>query len=134
MNTQEVLRLIADQLDAGQDPRDLWEVRLRCCWEYPSTADLIARLAFSGGARLKPKTHMVHGVECPAPMSEEPRINDEYWSISFISKSWVMEHSWNDCAGDRSRFEKGVAFHSKFDALANVKALYPGLFEGDSNE
>lgn len=132
MNTQEVLRLIADQIDAGQDPLELWQIKEGDGWVKAANQPTLLTCSLSECMRLKPKTHMVHGVECPAPMSEAPDILDTRWGVNTIVKEGVSSCAYTDHYA--LALSRGMLFATEADALANAKARYPELFTGEDDE
>jgi hypothetical protein len=69
---------------------------------------------------IKPKTYMMNGVECPAPYSEKPEIDDEYWVFGV---DIVFSSTWSDNEHNLSRFNRGNCFKSEADAQATFDAV-----------
>lgn len=77
--------------------------------------------------RVKPATHIINGIECPAPLSVEPEMDAEYWYVTTIHSATIGEFSWGGDIQDLHIFKIGNCFATKEDALANFYAHYPHM-------
>lgn len=79
--------------------------------------------------RVKPRTHRINGIECPAPLRVEPDVEVEYYHIDTTGTSKVGSYRWADydCSIDRHLFKMGNCFATREDALANFYAHYPHM-------
>lgn len=95
------------------------------CWYDCPNSDSICP---DGGAeyRVKPSTHVVNGVECPAPMSELPAVDEDYFYVDPSGDPGINESYWSSDWIDQWRFKCGI-FHTQEDALANFYAHYPHM-------
>lgn len=74
------------------------------------------------------RTHLVNGVEVPAPMIRSPDINRKAWFIDPCEETGVDYYPWRDTDTTcKLLFKRGEIFKTEGDALLNAKARWQGL-------
>lgn len=76
--------------------------------------------------KFKPKTHIVNGIECPAPFDVMPQIRECFYIIEYNAD--VVDYTVNENNFWQLRlFEIGNCFKSEADARLNALAHWPKL-------
>jgi hypothetical protein len=121
MNTVELLRYVADNLEAG---RSVGHGLLHKGEE--SRAENISELAYMcpESYSLAPRTRIINGVEVPAPMDKEPAAGSTYWCEAPAAGNCSFRASWVGDPADKMRFRRGQCYDSPEAAAANCKARY----------
>lgn len=69
------------------------------------------------------KTIKVNGFDVPAPMSEAPMINDEYFAPQTGYEVFYVKHSWRGDKFDSRFLSRGLVHSTKSAAIAHAKAM-----------
>lgn len=98
-------------------------------WEFLSPTrgwSELMRHPFWGTAvkyRRKSRTHMVNGIEVPAPLNSRPKVNSVYWIADPSEIDYTMDYVWNCCNFDKLTLERGLVYATKEAAVANAMAM-----------
>ncbi|QDP55704.1 MAG: hypothetical protein Tp138OMZ00d2C19078241_36 [Prokaryotic dsDNA virus sp.] len=121
LTTAQVLRHVADNLDAGRE--DGYGLQMHGCSGWINLLCPLAAIRNGHKLRLKPRTRMMNGFEVPAPLDHEPESRLRYWTIEATSKDGVIDVPWFADADDQRVLSQGLMFATKEDAIANFKAI-----------
>lgn len=69
------------------------------------------------------KTIKVNGFDVPAPMSEAPMINDEYFAPQTGYEVFYVKHSWRGDKFDSRFLSRGLVHSTESAAVAHAKAM-----------
>lgn len=72
--------------------------------------------------RITPRTHTLNGYDVPAPETDTPEYEAEYWILNALGDDGVLEYLWVSGSDDKNALRNGL-WLSKEDAIANAKAL-----------
>lgn len=120
MNQVEILRHVADNLEAGRDAGHGLVL-----WNQPCLAKSAGEIFFSQHHEysLAPRTRIINGVEVPAPMDKEPEIGEIYWFEHIGREEMADDFRWIGDDIDKRLFSIGI--HETAEAAAaNCKARY----------
>lgn len=98
-------------------------------WEFLSTnvgwAELSGHPFWEANVqyRRKPHTHVVNGIEVPAPMRDEPKYEQTYWVADPGNREFVCNFDWCGDDFDRRHLERGLVHATKEAAVANALAM-----------
>lgn len=70
-----------------------------------------------------PKTRIINGFEVPAPEVVEPNRGDLYFVARPSFKDFYESYTWRNDSVDTRYMERGLAFLTEEDAIANSKAM-----------
>jgi hypothetical protein len=79
--------------------------------------------------RVKQATHLINGIEVPAPMRKSLNQNQPYFVTDIYQKRLYSEFTWNERSFDKGLLGKGLVHLSKESAIANAKAILSILTE-----
>lgn len=121
MNQVELLRHVADNLEAGRDAGH----GLMLC-NQPCIARSAGAICYSQphDYSLAPRTRIINGIEVPAPMDKEPENGQPYWYESPPIDRLCAWNKWRGDPIDRLRFARGLCYLTEESAAANCKARY----------
>lgn len=118
LTTAQVLRHVADNLDAGRPEGHGLQLASGGDFENP-----IWGAAKGEQYRLKPRTRMLNGFEVPAPMDVMPEVGEKYWIVVMHRDKGVVDVNFTKHETDYILFDRGFMFATKEDAIANFKAI-----------
>lgn len=121
LTTAQVLRHVADNLDAGRESSYGLQVH-----DHDGLVNLLCPLAaIRNGTKicLKPRTRALNGFEVPAPMDVMPVAGVKYWTVSATSEDGVDCCIFGNDDIDQRVFSFGLMFATESDAIANFKAI-----------
>lgn len=121
LTTAQVLRHVADNLDAGRPEGH--GLQFEAPGTFKDAVNPIWGAASGKQYRLKPRTRMLNGFEVPAPMDVIPEKGMEYWSPCVVASSGVTGAEFTGHEMDYCIFHRGFMFATKEDAIANFKAI-----------
>jgi hypothetical protein len=117
MNTVELLRYVADNLEAGRDEAH-GLVKYGAAKDFQGVMLREPRLY-----SLAPRTRIINGIEVPAPMDKEPKIGEIYWFEHIGREEMADDFRWIGDDIDKRLFSIGI--HETAEAAAaNCKARY----------
>lgn len=73
--------------------------------------------------RRKPRTHMVNGIEVPAPIRDVPKYEQTYWAADLGNREFVCNFVWCNDDFDKRLLERGLVHATKEAAVANAMAM-----------
>ena len=115
MNQVELLRHVADNLEAGRDELDgithHENYILRDITNFPEMF------------RIKVKTHKVNNFTVPAPLTEPPANGTYYYIPSLFSTDCTNSTNWDDGTVDWRSFYRGLIHLTKAAAQQNALAM-----------
>lgn len=122
MNQVELLRHVADNLEAGRDAGHglLYNGKKLL---VTTSVECIC-FGFSDAYSLATRTRIINGVEVPAPMDKEPFRGQRYWMECAWAKDLSTSTQWGFSSDDKLRFFRGLCYDSQEAAAANCKARY----------
>ena len=120
MNQIELLRHVADNLEAG---RETGEGLLIDGLTSNATSVSGVRWNDSECYTLAPRTHTVNSFVVPAPMDVEPDKNSPFFAIALSSKNLTPCYKWYGDSEDITLFRRGVCFHTQEAAQQNALAM-----------
>lgn len=93
-----------------------------CCSNIDGDAEYACLL---GAVSFEPiqKTIKVNGFDVPAPMSEAPMINDEYFAPQTGYEVFYVKHSWRGDKFDSRFLSRGLVHSTESAAIAHAKAM-----------
>lgn len=72
--------------------------------------------------RLKPRTHTINGIECPAPHKESLAVGTKFWVANPTVENLSSTFIWSDGLSD-IWLERGLIHLTKESADANARAM-----------
>jgi hypothetical protein len=122
MKLEELLRHVADNVEAGKDAGD----GLIFAGD-PSRVTLARHIAWDEPYEyaLAPKTRMINGFEVPAPVRDGSAFGymQQYFHVDLSGKDLFATSYWVDDWIDNLRLHRGLVFTDNRSASANGKAL-----------
>tara|TARA_R110000851_G_scaffold329453_1_gene501356 strand:+ start:67 stop:450 length:384 start_codon:yes stop_codon:yes gene_type:complete len=115
MNQIELLRHVADNIEAGRDTG--------CGLALDGKANPIIHWLSGAQYTLAPRTHKVNGFVVPAPMMEKPKQEEEIWLSMPTDDEWSECDKWNDHPIFYRYLERGLCFTTKEAAQQNALAM-----------
>jgi hypothetical protein len=85
---------------------------------------IFGQYIFSGHVSIysiAPKTYMMNGVECIAPMSEKPEVGKAYWFVRSMCIDWT---GWGNANSDNKYFELGNCFATEEGVQQTFNAIW----------
>ena len=123
MNQIELLRHVADNLEAGRDAA----CGLLFRGQILTLASDSNLDAFAWGApeayTLAPRTHTVNSFVVPSPMDIEPEIGDLYFVSNLQMDEFDPRTTWDGDQMDAKRLSRGLCFTTKEAAQQNALAM-----------
>lgn len=120
MNTVELLRYVADNLEAGRP------IGHGLLYKGKKSSAISAEgIAFCSPElySLAPRTRVINGIEVPAPMDKEPEIGEIYWFEHIGREEMADDFRWIGDDIDKRLFSIGI--HETAEAAAaNCRARY----------
>lgn len=120
LTTAQVLRHVADNLDAGRNSGHGLQIHADGKWEDIKSPVVVMH---ADEHRLKPRTRMLNGFEVPAPLDVMPEIGEEYWSVRMSGFNGAICFQCSGDRIDRRLFDRKMMFATKEDAVANFRAI-----------
>lgn len=123
MNTVELLRYAADNIEAGRNAEDgLLFAGGECApSRTPNEPSLI--LSMSSSYTIAPVTHTVNGFEVAKPITVIPSERDPIFFISLSATEHYQSDYWTGSNIDYRLFNRSLLFKTPEDAAANAKAM-----------
>lgn len=119
----QVFQHMADNMRECKSPVDGLRVGDGSTWAPMSQGYSIAGLMLSESHfALEPRTHTLNGYDVPAPETDAPEYETEYWILNALGDDGVLEYLWASGSDDQNALRNGL-WLSKEDAIANAKAL-----------
>lgn len=124
LEIQQAFQYMTNNLRAGKSPTDRLQAKSGKGGWIDVPEDVYVSEMASGDFefRIAPRTHTLNGYDVPAPETEAPAMDAEYWFIAPWADKGVYCDKWNGCGGCKNTLRNGL-WLSKEDAVANAKAF-----------